>query len=327
MTEVKRRSLIFAMICFVITLSFCFVALSSQAALAAGKTSSVTADPLPEAPTVVEGTASKGYTILMYHHLAPASVCVEGAPYYGNNAIISIENFEAQMAALSEKGYKTLLMSELYDYLSQGQMPPEGSVVITFDDGYASNYAYAFPILKKYGLKANIAVVVRSTEIEPPMPEGATYPAIGLPHLTFDQMREMQASGLIEFGSHTYDGHGDVVINAAGDVAPALVNKEYNPETGTLETDWEFKLRVTNELTMSKSALERQLGVPITYFAYPYGRYSDMLQNLLTQNGYHIAVTTRSAQATAQDKALLLPRINVPNTMTVNEFLRVVSGN
>jgi len=326
----KKRNL--QTICLHMALAFVLAALffglvffGQERAWAAGQVSSVKAAEMPLAPVPINGKQAQSYTILMYHHLAPAWTCTQEGPYYGNNAIMSVDVFAAQMKALHDKGLQTLLMSELYDYLAQGLMPPAGSVVITFDDGYASNYALAYPILKQYGLKASIAVVVRSSETEIPLAEGASYPDVGLPHLTFDQMREMAQSGLIEFGSHSYDGHGNVTINAAGETGPALVNKIYFGE-GVLESDWEYRERIKNELVLSRQVLEKELGVAVTYFAYPYGRYNNALRQALKDAGYHIAVTTQAAQAVAGDSLLLLPRINASNDMSIEQYMHIIQN-
>ncbi len=327
MIKVKNLKIIFfhAALAFFIAALFCGICFSGQQRVwAAGQTSSVKAAAMPLAPVPIVGKQAKSYTILMYHHLAPAETCAKGGVNYGNNAVISLDVFAAQMKALYDKGYKTLLMSELYDYLAQGLMPPYNSVVITFDDGYASNCTMAYPILKQYGLKANIAVVVSSSEIAVDVSQYDDS-AYGLPHLTFDQMREMAQSGIIEFGSHTYDGHGSVVINAKGETGPAMVNKIYFGN-GVLESPWEYRERVANDLALSKSILEKELGVPITYFAYPYGRHNDTLTQALKDTGYLIAVTTQPNQAVAGNSLLLLPRVNASNNMTVTEYLKSIKN-
>ena len=64
--------------------------------------------------------------------------------------------FEKQLRYLKDNGFKTLTVSELYSAKKSGI--PDKTVVLTFDDGYLDNWVFAYPLLKKYGLKATIFV-------------------------------------------------------------------------------------------------------------------------------------------------------------------------
>lgn len=77
--------------------------------------------------------------ILMYHHLSEDVT---------NSEMVSPEQFEAQIRALSEAGYTGVSFDELQAYVLRGEPLPEKPVVITFDDGYRSNYTLAYPICR-----------------------------------------------------------------------------------------------------------------------------------------------------------------------------------
>ncbi len=113
---------------------------------------------------------------LMYHN-----VYTETAP-----GIIRIDEFEAHMKYISDM--KTFKMEELE---SLNYHLPENSILITFDDGYRNNYTNAFPILKKYNIKATIFL---NTE----------YIGKDRSYLEWDEIREMYESGLVDFQMHTY---------------------------------------------------------------------------------------------------------------------------
>ena len=102
---------------------------------------------------------------------------------------IDPEDFDWQMKYLVDHGYHTISPDELYDYLAGTGSLPERPVLITFDDGYVDNYTNAFPILKKYHLKATVFVVT-----------GFLSKRKG--YLTWDQVREMEKSG-VTIESHT----------------------------------------------------------------------------------------------------------------------------
>ena len=132
-----------------------------------------------------------------------------------NMLTVSSEEFETQMAWLSENGYHAVTATELIDALEGKGTLPERPVLITFDDGYADNYQCAFPILKKYNMKAIIFLISEYVSLYPN-------------YLTWEQLAEMQASG-IEFGSHTVDH------NVLTDLSPNSINHELADSKRILE--------------------------------------------------------------------------------------------
>ncbi|BBM50980.1 polysaccharide deacetylase family protein [Leptotrichia wadei] len=103
-----------------------------------------------------------------------------------NKGGIFVDEFEEHIKWIKDK--KTFKMEELkgLDYT----LPPN-SILITFDDGYKNNYTLAFPILKKYNMKATIFLNTKFIE------KDETY-------LNWDEIREMYESGLIDFQLHTH---------------------------------------------------------------------------------------------------------------------------
>lgn len=74
------------------------------------------------------------------------------------------KTFDLQLSIL-KKTYRVLSLEEALEYLHRGVMPDRKCVVITFDDGYADNYVYAYPLLKKHGLRATLFVA--TSRIQP----------------------------------------------------------------------------------------------------------------------------------------------------------------
>ncbi len=102
---------------------------------------------------------------------------------------VELKDFEEQMKFLVDSGCITITPDELYAGLNgEIELPPK-PVLITFDDGYLDNYANAFPILKKYGLKATIFIIPAFTGVYPN-------------YMTWEQLKEMEQSG-ITIESHT----------------------------------------------------------------------------------------------------------------------------
>lgn len=140
--------------------------------------------------------AAKGYCltvpVLMYHHIQPTAVAQEK-----KQTALNVDNgvFDQHMAYLVNSGYTPISAQDLVMALKNKTGLPPKSIVVTIDDGYRDNYDYAFPILKKYNIRANIML---STGLM----EGPDY-------LTWSQVEEMGKSGLISYSNHTWS-HANV---------------------------------------------------------------------------------------------------------------------
>ncbi len=117
------------------------------------------------------GPPPAGVPVLMYHKIGPEA---------GNDAVIAEARFAEHMEYLHRHGYRTLSLTELEDYLAGRMELPPKPVVITFDDGYRDTYEVALPILKRYGFKSAIFVLLNDSER----------------YLTWTEMREMKAAGM-----------------------------------------------------------------------------------------------------------------------------------
>lgn len=78
--------------------------------------------------------------------------------------VVTPETFEKDLQYLKEKGYTTIVMQDLLDYVGKNQPLPEKPIMLTFDDGYYNNYLYAFPLLKQYGCKMVLSPIGRYTD-------------------------------------------------------------------------------------------------------------------------------------------------------------------
>ena len=99
---------------------------------------------------------------------------------------IFVNEFEEHIKWIKDK--KTFKMEELKNL---NYTLPKNSILITFDDGYKNNYTLAFPILKKYNMKATIFLNTKF---------------IGKDefYLNWDEIKEMYESGLVDFQLHTH---------------------------------------------------------------------------------------------------------------------------
>ena len=182
--------------------------------------------------------------VLMYHHVVPdGQAC--------NDMTVTAGRLEQDLRWLAENGYETVLPREL----AAGEPLPEKPVLITFDDGYRSNYDYAYPLLQKYRAKAAIAVMVF-------MPDNW---APGF--LSWDMCREMTASGLVEIGSHGYAIH-----NLDGRMGNFAAGQANGVQRRKGESDDDFYCRVLEDLRYSHQRIAMELGTAPSFFAYPFGK-------------------------------------------------------
>ncbi len=130
------------------------------------------------------------------------------------NQRIDPETFEQNLITLKKHGYSPVKLSDVYSYVKGDLKLPEKSVAITFDDGYADNLIYAFPILKKYEFFATIFVIVnklakniKRMDIEELKKLNMVYSVnefIEKSHyLSFEELEILQNSRLVDIQSHS----------------------------------------------------------------------------------------------------------------------------
>lgn len=218
----------------------------------------------------------KNVPILMYHHLAE-----EG----DGKDIISADVFEEQIKALSDAGYTAVMFSDLYDYVHSGKELPEKSVVITFDDGYMSNYTLAMPILEKYGMRATVFVIGVSFGRD-------TYKDTGvpiIPHFGASEAREMISSGIFDIQSHSYDMHQVDKLDD-GIIRAGITQLED-------ESDEDYVSALRADCAAMDELFVETFGRRAEVFAYPYGFKSSMGSIILRENGIFATVTTERKSA------------------------------
>src|SRR5579863_891219 len=138
-----------------------------------------------------------------------------------------------QLSWLDGNGYRFISVDDLLAARAGRKPLPEKAVLITFDDGYESVYTRAFPILKAFKAPAIVALTGAWMRGEPG--DEVVYGEKKLPResfLSWNQVREMAASGLVEIASHTEDLHKGIPANPQGNLEPAAVTRRYDTRTG-----------------------------------------------------------------------------------------------
>jgi len=226
-----------------------------------------------QATALPDETVSRDVPVLMWHNLAEDS---------SGDMTISVDTFRAQIEALHEAGFKTVSLQQLYDYVHFGTELPEKPIVLTFDDGYFSNYEYAFPILQEYDMQATIFAIGVSVGKD-------TYKDTDhamTPHFGADEAREMVDSGLISVQSHTFDMHQWPPFEDGN----AQVRETLLPFDG--EADADYEAAVEADFAESRELLESITGQPVNALAFPEGAYVTLTQDALRSAGAELTFTT-----------------------------------
>ena len=122
-----------------------------------------------------------------------------------------VDVFEKQIKSLFKKGFNTIGLQELYNYMKYGESLPPKPIVLTFDDGYLDNWVYAYPILKKYGFTGTIYVnpefVDPTIEYRPNLEDVwlgkvSKNALIDKGFLSWEEMRKMEEDGIMDMQSH-----------------------------------------------------------------------------------------------------------------------------
>ena len=259
--------------------------------------------------------------ILTYHDLTRDPDDVD-------DMTVTDERFRLDMEFLKEFGYTPLLSADLVAIHEGTAAMPDKPVMITFDDGYWSNYSIAYPILQQTGMKAVISVIAHNMEGDAPVIEDtpgeeaaeAEEPAAEpvRRRLSWQEMYEMVSSGLVEIGSHTYNAHNP---QYGGNSAPDGINGVMRQEG---ETFSEYCERIGTDLRASLDLITQRTGQKqVLYFAYPYGAYDSWMDKLLDENGVAVSVLSNNgASADISVSLRNLLRYGIKMHTSVAQMLR-----
>lgn len=242
--------------------------------------------------------------ILMYHHLAQ-----EG----DGGDTMTPERFEEHIRALREAGYESVSFDRLRRYVTAGEPLPEKPVVLTFDDGYDSNRALAMPILEKYGMEATVFLIGVSIGKD-------TYKDTGeamTPHFSLEEAAQMEASGVMDMGSHGFDLH-EVAGRDPEPIRPGALPREG-------ETEEEYLEFLEEDLQRMDRLFREGLGHPAQVMAYPYGYYDTLSEVTAARAGIYATLSIEPGVNTLI-KGLpqclrAMKRYNVTGAMTAGELL------
>lgn len=240
---------------------------------------------LPFTAIAAQTAAPEPLLVLSYHDIRD-EVARKGDP---DGFAVSTQNFAAHLDWLSGHGYHPVSLTQVIDASKGGARLPSKPVLITFDDGLRSVYTKAFPLLRAYGYPALAAVVTDWVDL--PAGRSVDYgqrPFTPDDFLTWDQLREMQASGLLEVASHSADLHHGVTSNPQGNSTPAAITRIYDP-VGGYESEDAYRTRIRSDLARSAATIERELGRAPRAIVWPYAAYNEVTNEIADALGMTVS--------------------------------------
>jgi peptidoglycan/xylan/chitin deacetylase (PgdA/CDA1 family) len=276
--------------------------------------------------------------ILMYHRVSPDDVPWLLVPP------VSPAGFEAQLQYLRSH-YEIMSLDELLRNVSGRVHSGRCIASITFDDGYRDNFAYAFPLLKKYGVSATIFLTTGSIDSHALL----WWDKVGyaLIHTKKDKL------SVGELGDYTVsNGRRRTVALKIISALKRIPDVEKNKLIDNLIHDADVEIiqqlaeqamlswdsimvmakdgisfgahtvhhpiltnvpleTVDSEVRESKTRIENQIGLPVQFFAYPGGPFNSAIAKVVERCGFSGAVTTQPLWITDRCDPFVLGRMGV----------------
>lgn len=239
---------------------------------------------------------------------------------------VRTDHLIGQLAWLRENGYQAVSVDQILAARQGGQALPAKAVLLTFDDGYRSFYTRVMPLLKAYRWPAVLAPVGKwmDTPDDAPVDFGGT-PTERERMLTWRQVREIAASGLVEIGAHTDDLHYGARANPQGNTQPAAAVRAFDPATGTYETDAAYERRVRADVERITQKVQRATGKPVRVWIWPYGAEGGTALRIIGENGYRMAFTLQDGLATV-DRLMSASRLLLGDDPSLRGFAQSVAN-
>lgn len=241
---------------------------------------------VPAALALPRGTAAQPgpgrFAAIAYHEI--------GDDGRDKHYSISESTFVQHLAFLRQDGWHFVGIDALLAARDGRRPLPDKSVLLSFDDGYDDFATRVLPLLRAFSAPGVFALV--TSWMETPLDGTFDYGGTQTPRrslITWAQARDMQASGLCEFASHTHDLHHGVPANPQGNVQPATVTRMYRG--GRYETDAEWRQRIETDLARASTILARQLGRRPRSIVWPYGRYNMEAVGFARRLGMPVSMT------------------------------------
>jgi len=253
------------------------------------------------------------FTVLSYHEIADKSETLD------STYAVTPSHFEEQIHWLINEGYHFISINDILAYRKHAKPLPKKAVLMTFDDGYQSVYANAYPLIKKYKIPVVIALVGSWMEANNTVNfDGQMIPREKF--LSQAEIKEMVGSGLVEIGSHSYFLHKGIQGNPQGNMQPAMITRQWLSDKKRYEDEKAYRQRITNDLSENNRFLKAYTGQKPRVMVWPYGYYNKASRTIAEHLGMEVGLTLDDGSNTKLTPLWGLRRILIDKTMTLKEL-------
>ena len=257
-------------------------------------------------------------TVLSYHEIATKDQAL--IPEYA----VTPTMFVRQIDWLRNNGYHFVSIDDVLTDEANKAPLPDKAVLITFDDGYRSVYDHAWPILKMFKIPAVVAVVCSWEDDKKQVNfDGKEIPRSKL--MSWQQLRELSDSDLVEIGSHSFDLHKGIQGNPQGNMQPAAITRQWFASAQAYEDDAQYRQRVATDLKKSSAEIAAHIGRAPRVIAWPYGRYNTPLREMASKLGMKVGLTLDDGANMSDTPLWGLRRILVSNEMQLWDLNREIT--
>lgn len=224
--------------------------------------------------------------ILCYHNFNPTKP---------GSMNLTPQKLETQIKWLKDNGYTIIPLKVAVEYLQgkRNSLPPK-AIVITADDGWKSAYTYLLPLAKKYNIPVTLFIYPQTI-------------SQGKNAMTWDELKEMQKTGLFDIQGHTYD------------------HPNFKHEKKARSSS-DYEKYVKMQLVNSKKILEDKLGIKVTLLAWPFGIYDPYLEKAAANAGYEMAFSIDARSANRGYAPMAQPRFMIIDQQSMKTFVAIVNG-
>ncbi|MGA8892322.1 MAG: poly-beta-1,6-N-acetyl-D-glucosamine N-deacetylase PgaB [Anaeromyxobacteraceae bacterium] len=254
-------------------------------------------------------------TILSYHEIADKADAL--TPAYA----VTPTNFLRQMDWLRNHGYRFVSVDDVLAARAGKRPLPDKAVLVTFDDAYQSVYVHAWPVLKMFRIPAVVSVVGDWLDQKEFVDlDGKRQPRKAM--ISWDALKEMRQSGLVEVGSHSWDLHRGILANPQGNLQPAATTRLWIPAKGRHEDDAAYRRRIESDLQRSVTEIRHRTGKAPRVVTWPYGRYNATTLAIAERLGFQVGLTLLDGANGPDTPLLALRRLIVESSLTLPAFAK-----